>query len=373
MSGLIILMVTCTVFAMISQRIKNSTSSVRRPNFHRFFVFFITIYLFIFAGLRIGYNDTAIYIKSFLNSPSFPAILSDFNWDLGNNPGFKIFTSITRTFTDNPNTYLMITSAFVLIVNIWFMHKYTNHFGFSIFLFFMLGYYLFILAAIKQTIATAFSLIAIDRMIRGKKVSFVVLILLGCLFHPYCLMHLCAPVLLKQVPWKKGTWFLIAVVLLISYFFNILVRTILDVTDILGEEYSEGDFVGEGINIFRVLVYFVPVAISLVYRKLLFSDSTPEENYFINCSIMCAMIMFIGLFGNANMFARLAIYFEPPIYIAFPWMLNRLKRRVEGYILSFGAYTAFPFYFYYMTVVNKSFNDAFMSRSFLDYLRSLLS
>lgn len=371
MTALVIMIFFCTAFAAFSQRREMSLKRHKKESRERIFFSMLTCYMIVFAGLRVYYNDTYAYLKGFASSPKFPEVLSDMDWKISSHPGFKIFIALIKTATDNPNVYLMICSAITLSINIWFIRKYSKNFMLSIFLYFTLGYYTFTLAAIKQTLATAFALIAFDKLLQKKKLSYVLFILLGLTFHPYCFMYFLAPLLMKQTPWKKGTWLLIVLVLSVSYSFNFLQRVLIDATSLIGEGFDANTFVGEGINIFRVLVYFVPVIISFLWKNNLFETSTKADNLFMNCTIVCALIMFIGLFGNANMFARMAMYFEPFIYIALPWMLYKLKGKMAGLVLTAGCYTAFPMYFYYQMVITSQFDQVFKSISLGQFLNSL--
>ncbi|MBE6927925.1 MAG: EpsG family protein [Ruminococcaceae bacterium] len=373
MTGLVILIFVCTVFAAISQNRDSRTLHHHKKKASKDRVFFTILvgYMVIFAGLRTSYNDTDSYISTFMKTEPITNVFNGLNWDLGTNPGFKIFTSLIRTFTDNPNIYLMICSLIVIPLIVGFVHRYTKNFTLSMFLFFTMGYFLFCLAAIKQTMATALAVLAIQKLLDGKKLRYLLCLLLGTLIHPYCLMYLIAPILMKQIPWHKGTWFMLFLVAIVAYSFNFLVQTILDVTDIMGEGYNKETFVGEGINTFRVMVYFVPVVISFLWRKTLFEHTKRHENLFMNCTIVCALIMFVGMFGNANMFARLAMYFEPPIYVALPWMIYKLKGKVEGLFISIMAYIAYPAYFYYQTVMAKPFDLIYHSMSLGEFFNSL--
>lgn len=367
------MIICCSVLALISQHREESNYRKKFTKREHLFFAIIVCYMIVFAGLRTYFNDTHAYIVGFRNAAKFPEVLSRIDWTFGENPGFRLFTAAIKTFTSNDHIYLFLCSALTLYPTIWFLRKYTSNFALSVFLFFMLGYYSFAMAAIKQTIATAITLIAIDRLIHGKKILFILLVLLGMTFHPYCLLYFFAPILLKQVPWRKGTWILILITIAVAYSFNFLTGVLLDVTDLLGDSYDANAFVGEGINFFRVMVYFVPVVISFLWRQTFFEDSSEKENLFMNFTVICSLIMFVGLFGNANMFARLAIFFEPMIYISLPWMISKLRGSLSGMLISFGTYTAFPLYFYYQMVITSGFNQAFVSISFGQFIATLLN
>lgn len=371
MLRLVIMIFGCTVLAYLSERNNQKIAGTDNVRKERIFSFILICWMILFSGLRTFYNDTHTYLKSFRESAFFPDILKNFNWDLGNNPGFKILTAIFRTYTDNGNTYLLFASVVSLGISMGFVHKYTTNYPVSVFLFFTLGYFLFTMAAVKQTIAISIGLLAILAFFRGKKILYVVLILFASLFHTYILMYFIVPILFKMVPWKKGTYILIACTIVAAFAFNFLLGTIMNVTDFFGEGYSADAFVGEGINIFRVLVYFVPVVLSFIVRDDIQKKNSKEFNLFINFAIVCAMIMFVGLFGNANMFARLAMYFEVPIYVVLPWLIYKVGERIRFTFFTFFAGVFYSMYFYYMTVLSKPFDEIFKYLTIGEYLRTI--
>ena len=373
MRKFVIMIVCCLSMSIISQRRSESVNRRKYTEREQLFFLILTCYMTVFAGLRTNYNDTIAYFRNFSNVATFPAVLTNMDWALGSNPGYDIYLSIIKTFANNKQIFLLISSAFVLFVHMWFIRKHSCSFPFSLFLFFMLGYYAFTMAAIKQTMGTAFALIGLDFLLRGKKVPYVLFVLLGMLFHPYAFLFFLAPILMKQIPWRSGTWTLIILTLIASYSFNFLLGTILDITDVLGEEYDSTTFVGDGINVFRVIVYFVPVFISFFGRRTLFLHSTKTENLFVNCSIVSALIMFVGLFGNATMFSRLAVYFDPLNFLTIPWMLYKLRGEMSGRLLTVGAYGAYSCFFYFDNVIMASFEYNFSSITLWQFINSIFN
>lgn len=372
MLRLIILMACCTMLAFLSQKFTRRNSLGNFETKDRFFFAVIVILMIIFAGMRTDYNDTASYVAAFNRSETFPAVLTNLEWKLGRNPGFKLLTAVIRTFTDDFHAYLLICSAIVFVLLLPFLRRYSVSFPLTIYFLFTAGYFLFTMAAIKQTMATAIVTVAIRCYFNKNRFWFVVFIILASLVHPYALLYLTVPILSKQIPWTRSTYFLIAATVIIAIAFNWFVGTILSVTDILGEGYSEESFVGEGVNIFRVLVYFVPVILSLIFRRKLFDKSTPMDNFFVNATIVCALIMFVGMFGNANMFARLAMYFDPILLLTLPWLLSHIQEDMKTKSITFLALIGYFGYFIYMTVLSKPFDEYFKYISFWDYLKSII-
>ena len=90
-----------------------------------------------------------------------------------------------------------------------------------------------------------------------------------------------------------------------------LLGMVVNITTLLGEEYTISEFTGEGVNIFRVLVCNVPLVLSYIYRKKLFTNSSETENLMVNLTMLNGAIMFVGLFGTANYFPDFSVAVAP--------------------------------------------------------------
>ena len=233
-----------------------------------------------------------------------------------------------------------------------------------------MGCYTFAMAAIKQCVAVAFCLVGIDRLLREKKISFVFWILLASTFHPYSLMYLIAPFLMFK-PWTNKTYILLAVFGLIGLGIQPLLGTVVDITMMLGEEYDAATFTGEGINIFRLAVVWVPVIVSFFVRKYLREANTKKDNLILNLTILNAEIMFIGLFGTANYFGRLANYFLIFQALCLPHLFNGFTTRSKK-IITIICVICFLLYFYYSNVINQNFDSQFNYVPAIGYLSTLL-
>lgn len=336
----------------------------------KIFFFFMAVVAAVFVGLRTSYNDTATYRYSYeLMSTGMGNILN-LDLSLGSNPGFNILNTILKTIGFSTQDFLMIYAVVTVGINFWFVRKYSDNIWLSVFLFFTMGCYTFTMAAIKQCVAVAFCLIGIDRLLREKKISFVFWILLASTFHPYSLMYLIAPFLMFK-PWTNKTYILLAVFGLIGLGIQPLLGTVVDITTMLGEEYDAATFTGEGINIFRLAVVWVPVIVSFFVRKYLREANTKKDNLILNLTILNAEIMFIGLFGTANYFGRLANYFLIFQALCLPHLFNGFTTGSKK-IITFLCVFCFLLYFYYANVINQYFDNGFYSISFLSYIRGVV-
>lgn len=139
---------------------------------------------------------------------------------------------------------------------------------------------------------------------------------------------------------------------------------------LLGEEYTSESFTGDGVNIFRVLVCNAPLVLSFLYRKQMFENTTREENLIVNLTMLNGAIMFVGLFGTANYFGRLANYFLIFQSLSLPWMLKRIGGR-EGRMWTMLVVLGYVGYFYYANIINQPFDQDFARLTVSEYLTQL--
>lgn len=328
-------------------------------------VVLLIAYLSLFAGLRTGYNDTYAYINGYKAMAVFPNILTDFSWKLGDNPGFVLLNSLMKAAGFSAQTFVLTYSILFVAASVSFLKKYSSSLTLSVFLFVCAHGYLFSLAAMKQCASIAIGLMAIPLMLKQKWISYVLIILLAATFHPYILLFLLIP-FLRFEPWAFGTWVLLAVTVGSGLFLPQIIETVIDAAALLGDGYDANSFIGEGVNIFRVLVAGVPVLLTLIFRRSLVGNDI-KDNVFINCSFLFACIMFVGLFGTANYFGRLANYFVLFPAIVLPMILKKLPIRDRRF-LSIAMVVCYLVYFYYGNAISENFTQEFSRMTIWDYL-----
>lgn len=324
-------------------------------------IFFIMSFMLaIFVGLRTMGNDTYTYRMMFENGikggmEGFTSI----NWlNISGAPGLQFVEVLLKTIGATTQDYFMVCALFTVITYLWFIHKYTSDIWLSIYYFLTMGVYTFTMAAIKQTMAVAILLIATDRAIQKKNVQFVIGVLIAELFHPYAFIYLIVPFLFF-VPWTRKSHLLICGTVIISLGLSRFMSGILLMTESLGYSYDVNEFTGEGVNVFRVFVVWVPVLISFLGRKQLQNNSDRINNLFINLSMVNALIMFIGLFGTANYFARLANYFLIFQTLSLPWSI-RLFTKESKKLVIIASIFCYALYNYYGTVIaNGAFDQQY--------------
>lgn len=336
--------------------------------YNKAFFVCLVLALVLFAGLRTSYNDTGGYTYSYRHLATGKAAFLNFDWKLGDNPGFNIVNMILRWLHVSDQSFLLFYAAVTVSIYVWFIFRYSVNPAFSIFLLFSMGAYTFTMAAIKQCIAIAFCLLATHFAMEKKWKLFIFWVLIASTFHAYALMFLILPLLDFQ-PWSGKTWLMLAAFAGAGIMLQSLIGTVISVTSMLGEEYDAATFSGDGVNPFRLAVVSVPILISFVAKSNISAQRNKRQNLILNLSILNAEIMFVALFGTANYFARLANYFLLFQTISIPWLLTFFEKKSRR-LITFVAVLCYAAYMYYGHAINETFDLDYSGITLISYLRS---
>ena len=316
-----------------------------------------------FAGLRTHCNDTGAYRHGY-------ELITESSWEasdksIGANPLFNWVNYQLSMRGVSTQNFLMFWAFLTVGCYIIFVHGYSANYPLTIFLLFTTGCYTFAFAGIKQAAAVGVAAIATMFALRKRWLLFLAGILIATLIHPYSLMYLLVP-FMEFKPWTKKTYWMLAIFLAAGILLQPLIGTVVNITTLLGEEYTVSEFTGDGVNIFRVLVCNVPLALSFLYRKKLFANTSKAENLVVNLTMLNGAIMFVGLFGTANYFGRLANYFLIFQSLSLPWMLKKIGGK-SGQFLTILMILGYTVYFHYENVINQPFDQDFARLSLAEY------
>lgn len=375
MRKLIPILVISLVLAFLSQqRSRRRINSLDRVEYvykDRFFYFLLAFAMAFFVGLRTRGNDTETYRHMYENmQPGQNPFQLLITTELAGSPGLNCLTALLRNAGASTQNYLMVCALFTVLTYHWFLRKYTTDIWLSVFYFITMSVYGFTMAAIKQTLAVAFLLIATDRAIERKWIQYAFWVVVGMLFHPYSFVYLVVPFLSFR-PWSRPTGLLLAGTVVASLFLSRFMGAIDDLASALGYDYGEGAYMGAGVNIFRVAVVWVPMVLSYICRCQLHYSQNRVQNMIINLSMMNSVIMFIGLFGTANNFARLANYFLIFQCLALPMILQQFNRRSERQLRSLSMLGFSAYYYYAAAVANGAFDNNYSFITVAEFFRQL--
>lgn len=331
----------------------------------------LTVPLILLIGLRSDYNDTAAYIDGFNNAPTLVTFWTDpDNYALLHNPLFQFYTALMRTLTDNYHVYFMVSATFLIVSVVYFLWQIAERdtFLLSVFTYYTLGTCLFSLAAMKQTLAMAILGYAVLALIDKKYTRFAVITFIAGLVHTYAWFFLVI-LLLTGKPWRLRTFLVVFTTLLIMLTFRSTITRFLDYAEELGKGASEElVFSGQGINIFRVIVYAIVPVTTFLFQPILTPQMERKHYIMLHMSIISFMFMLLASIDGANMFGRMARYFEIGTVYMFPWTVRHLFNEKSQRIVVGAFVVAFTVFFTYQYL---NFDTAYRSIAFGAFLKSL--
>ena len=338
------------------------------------FMFIVIFWLVCFSFLRENYNDTYTYITTFREAESVVAGFANGTFtDWTGNPWSMLYRSFIHDLTDNYHIYFLFPALLSSFAVVKLCKRYSVNPAFSLLIFFSIGTYVMYVAALKQCLAMFFLLLALPYAIDKKYMRFYLLVLVAIMFHTHAFMFAIVPLLLEK-PWGKVSWILLGATLFAMVTYDSTLGAFMEYAQSLGALVAEIEvFDGHQINALRVLVYWVPTILALMFRQRLFYNSTRAENLFVNMSIVSAFILTIGLVQGANLYARMAGYFEIATAIALPWMIKKLFTKQSAQFVTYMATALYFGYFLFEFGVSKNFGADYRAITIWQFVASLFT
>ena len=362
------LMIVSVILAYYSEKYTNEVKQCGQfysvLNDRAYLVLAVTLVLF--SGLRYGYNDTWSYIAAFMNNQGlgpFFANIQDLN--LMENPLFEFFRSALKEVTTNRQYVIFIPSAFTQICFLRFFKRYSENFTFSVFLYIALGTFAFTMGALKQAWAMGIVTLAFPHMEKRQWVRYYLIVFIAMLIHTYAMAYALIP-LFRQRPWKLFTYLFVALLVAVMMNFEGAITAFMDQAEEMGKDlHEETIFHDHGVNILRVAVYIVTPLISFFFQKWIFPDASQTDHVLIHMSIISFAFMLMGTQSGANMFARMAQYFELGTICCLPRMLKKPFEERSYKLISSMAAVCFLLYFIYANRIDRRFDDVYYANNVL--------
>lgn len=312
----------------------------------------LVVILILYSGLRTDYNDTWNYVNGFRNAPSLSEFLKEpENLSPFTNPLFYLFQSFLKEFTDNGYVLIFICAVFTQICFLWFIKKYATDFVFCVFLYFTLGTFSVTMAAIKQVVAMSFLLLGVPFLEKKKWIRYYLLVFVAMLFHTYAIMFAFLPIF-KRKPWRLVTFALLAMLYVVMSNFQETIASFMDQANELGKTLEDYEVFHEhGMNLLRVAVYAVVPIISFLFQRHLFTAKNETKYLLTHMSIISLTFMIMGTQGGANMFGRMAHYFEIGYICTLPWMLDTVFDKRSYRFLTIVVGVCFMGFFTYANMI----------------------
>lgn len=372
--GCVFLMYLSQVYYPTSMQLEGPRTGRRHFMLRKADIFMIVVIVWMtcFSFLRTSYNDTVHYIYGFNTAQKVSDFFANGTlWDLTGNPLSELYRSVIHDITNNYHIYFLFPAFLSSFAVVKLFKRYSVAPLFSALIFFSIGTYVMYLAALKQCIAMFFLLMALPYAIDKKYVKFYILVFIAVLFHTHAFMFALVPILVKK-PWGKEIWVLLSLAIFAMLTYDSTLGAFMEYAQSIGANVADIEvFDDHQINILRVFVYWIPALLALAFRKRLFTNSTRAENLFVNMSMISAFILMIGLVQGANLYARMAAYFEIATAIALPWMIKRLFTKRSAQFITICAAVLYFGYFLYEFGISKDFGNDYSAISLWQFITSL--
>ena len=372
--GTVFLMYLSQTYYPVETQLDGRQTGKRHFMLRRSDVFMITTILWLtsFSFLRTAYNDTSTYIRHFQQSESVADYFARGGLlDWTGNPFSELYRDLIRSVTENYHIYFFFPAFLSSFAVVKLIKNYSLNPAFSLLIFFSIGTYVMYIAALKQCFAVFFLLQALPYAIDKKYARFYLLVFVAMLFHMHAFMFAIIPFLFDK-PWGKISWILLGLTAFAMATYDSTLGSFMEYAQSLGANVAEVEVFDEhSINVLRVAVYWIPTIIALLFRKRLFCDSSRVENLFVNMSLTSAFILTIGLVQGANLYARMAAYFEIATVIALPWMIKKLFTKQSAQLVTVCATILYFGYFLYEFGISKDFGNSYRAISFWQFIVSL--
>lgn len=280
------------------------------------------------AGGRSFYiGDTMTYCTFFEDMPTtFDRLISYVN-SQARDRGFYFLSTVFKILvSQDPRVYFYVIAIIQGIILVWFFRKYSPSYITSIFLFVVSADYLsWMYNGIRQFLAVTIVLLAVPLVLKKKYIPAILIILAAALMHQTALIMIPIFFIAQGDAWNKKTIFFIFAVIFVIMFVDRF-------TDFLGDALADTQYknvmndikeIGDdGTNVFRVLVYSVPAALSFIFRRQINHEGDPFIKLAANLTIVSSGLYVVSMFTSGIFMGRLPIFCSLFGYILIPWIIE---------------------------------------------------
>lgn len=222
------------------------------------------------------------------------------DWEIG----FVVMTKLLGLFLPNYIWYIAFLSIIAVIPAAVFIGRHSEMPWLSTILYINVFLYFMEMNFLRQMIAVSLVMLSWEFIKRNKFIGFAVSIALASVFHQTVLFLLPVYLLIKMQPKMKE---LIVYGYFILWFYMSSEGFINIITNFYHEEYTDTEFLTDGLSFVYAIFPLVITVISFILVKFGTVNITNENKYLINLSLICTIFM-VAMSKHA-IFERFSYYF----------------------------------------------------------------
>lgn len=335
------------------KQVQNMTGEIKRYWMLIPSIILIVPYV-IWAGFRTdSWGDTYAYREMFEQAPSSLSGLVSYIMSAEKDQGFSALVVIIKSIFGNSDILFLIIIALIqFLCLIYVYRKYSCNLWLSIFVFIASTDYMsWMHNGMRQFLAVCITTVAMILSLQKKYIFAIILILFASTIHASALIMLPGMLIIQGKAWNKKTILALLaaliVILMIDRFTDFLEFFLADTqySNAVSSWEQGGD---DGTSPIRVLVYAVPVIISLIGLKYIRKVDNPAINLSVNAGICSVGIFAISVFSSGIFIGRLPVYFYVISQgLLLPWLIDNVFTERSKRIVLFATIVCYIVYFYY--------------------------
>lgn len=319
----------------------------------KFSAFLLVLPYIIWAGFRTDwFGDTPVYRMAFYDAASSLSALPAYAASQTKDTGFYVLNSLFKIFISNSSVvFFLAIAAFQTFCIMRTYRKYSSDYWMSIFLFIVSTDYLsYMHNGMRQFIAVCGIFACFGFILKKEYLKTIIVILLLSTIHQTCLIMIPIIFIVQGKAFNKRTFIFIILTILVlvslnqftSFLENALKETQYNDT-LLTSVWKDDD----GTSIFRVIVYSVPMILSIFGKKYIDQANNPMINICVNCSIVTSLLYIVSKFTSGIFIGRLPIYTSLTGYILLPWLIDHMFEKKSADIIKIIMILLYVLFFYY--------------------------
>ncbi|WP_295248062.1 EpsG family protein [uncultured Catenibacterium sp.] len=319
----------------------------------KFSAFLLVVPYIVWAGFRTDwFGDTPVYRMSFYDAASSLSALPAYAASQTKDTGFYVLNSLFKIFISSSSVvFFLAIAAFQMFCIMRTYRKYSSDYWMSIFLFIVSTDYLsYMHNGMRQFIAVCGIFACFGFILKKEYLKTIIVILLLSTIHQTCLIMIPIIFIVQGKAFNKRTFIFIILTILVlvslnqftSFLENALKETQYNDT-LLTSVWKDDD----GTSIFRVIVYSVPMILSIFGKKYIDQANNPMINICVNCSIVTSLLYIVSKFTSGIFIGRLPIYTSLTGYILLPWLIDHIFEKKSAGIIKIIMMLLYVLFFYY--------------------------
>lgn len=307
----------------------------------------------IWAGCRgDSYGDTSAYQSAFKLMPTTFADLPTYIATISKDIGFSALSAFIKIILGNSDVvYFLILATIQIVCIVFLFRKYSCNYWLSTFLFVASTEYMgWMHNGIRQFTAAVLIYAATDFLIEKKYAQLVGVILLASTIHGSALLMLPVVFIIQGKAWNKKTVLCIiaciAVLFFVDKFTGFLEGMLADTqyTNVVSDWESWND---DGTNPLRVLLFSIPMLLSIVGLRMIKIVDNPVINMATNASLITTGLYLISMVTSGIFMGRLPIYVSLySMCILLPWEIKNFFSSDSSKVVTLMLIAGYIAFFY---------------------------